>query len=254
MAGPQPLDSTDRRPLWEQVLADLERRLAEGEFRERFPTDLDLMDDYEVSRHTVREAVRRIEATGLLVRQRGRGSFVRREVFEQPLGSLYSLFRSLEERGHDQTSVTRRLEVRRETAPATRLGLPDDAELVFLERVRLVDGQPLALDRVWLPAGVGAGLLEVDFSHTALYDELARTAGVRPVRGSELIRPVVPTASERRILDVDETTAAFLIERYTESTTGPVEWRESLVRGDRYGFRQSWNGPVETDEPGLEPA
>lgn len=254
MAGPKRLDSTDPRPLWGQVLGDLERRLAEGEFDERFPTDLDLMDDYEVSRHTVREAVRRIEAAGLLVRKRGRGSFVRREVFEQPLGSLYSLFRSLEEQGHEQTSVTRRLEVRREVAPAGRLGLPDDADLVFLERVRLVDGEPLALDRAWLPMGIGAGLLEVDFSHTALYDELARTAGVRPIRGSELIRPVVPTASERQVLDIDETTAAFLIERYTESTAGPVEWRESLVRGDRYGFRQAWDGPVESDEPGLAPA
>lgn len=254
MSGPTPLDSTDPRPLWEQILADLERRLAEGEFDERFPTDLDLMDDYEVSRHTVREAVRRIEAAGLLVRQRGRGSYVRREIFEQPLGSLYSLFRSLEERGHVQTSVVWALEARREAAPASRLGLPEDAELVFLERARLVDDEPFALDRVWMPMAIARDLLDVDFSRTALYDELARTAGVRPIRGSELIRPVIPTPTERAVLGLDEDDAAFLIERYTESASGPVEWRESLVRGDRYGFRQAWNGPVESDEPGLRPA
>ena len=88
MPGPTLPDSRDPRPLWAQILSDLERRLAAGEFDERFPGDLDLMDDYEVSRHTVREAVRRIEQAGLLVRERGRGSFVNRQVFEQPLGSL----------------------------------------------------------------------------------------------------------------------------------------------------------------------
>lgn len=254
MAGPNLPDSRDARPLWAQVLSDLERRLAAGEFDERFPTDLDLMDDYEVSRHTVREAVRRIEQAGLLVRERGRGSFVRREVFEQPLGSLYSLFRSLEERGHRQTSVVRRCEVRAEKAPARRLGLHPSSDLFFLERVRLVDDEPLALDRVWMPLDLARPLLEADFGHTALYDELARTTGVRPVKGSELIRPVVPTRSEREILAIDEATAAFLIERRTESVDGPIEWRESLVRGDRYGFRQRWEGPVEGGEPGLEPA
>jgi GntR family transcriptional regulator len=254
VTGPTLPDSRDPRPLWAQVLSDLERRLAEGEFDERFPGDLDLMDDYEVSRHTVREAVRRIEQAGLLVRERGRGSFVVREVFEQPLGSLYSLFRSLEAGGHRQTSVVRLREVRAEKAPARRLGLHPKAPLFFLERVRLVDDEPLALDRAWLPLVLAEGLLETDFSHTALYDELWRVAQVRPVRGSELIRPVVPTTAERRILGVEEGVAAFLIERRTESVDGPMEWRESLVRGDRYGFRQHWDGPATAGEPGLEPA
>lgn len=253
MPGPTLPDSRDPRPLWAQVLSDLERRLVEGEFDDRFPGDLDLMDEYEVSRHTVREAVRRIEQAGLLVRERGKGSFVVREVFEQPLGSLYSLFRSLEARGHRQTSVVRTCEVRAEKAPARRLGLHPTAKLFFLERVRLVDDAPLALDRVWMPAPIATPLLDADFSHTALYDELAARTGVRPLKGSELIRPVVPTETERAALEMDDATAAFLIERRTESIDGPLEWRESLVRGDRYGFRQRWEGPTEGGEPGLVP-
>lgn len=254
MVGPNLPDSRDPRPLWAQVLSDLERRLAEGEFAERFPGDLDLMDDYEVSRHTVREAVRRIEQAGLLVRERGKGSFVNREVFEQPLGSLYSLFRSLTERGHSQASVVRTCELRAEKAPARRLGLHPSTQLFFLERVRLVDDVPLALDRVWMPADLAEPLLDADFSDTALYDELARTTGIRPVKGSELIRPVIPTAVERTLLEMDDETAAFLIERRTESVDGPLEWRESLVRGDRYGFRQRWEGLTSQGEPGLEPS
>ena len=254
MPGPQPPDSRDPRPLWAQVLSDLERRLAEGEFDERFPTDLDLMDDYEVSRHTVREAIRRIDQAGLLVRERGRGSYVNRAVFEQPLGSLYSLFRSLEEQGHQPTAELRTREIRAEKAPALRLGLSPRAELFFLERLRLVDGEPLALDRVWMPADLARPLLDVDFTRTALYDELQEARGVRPVKGWELIRPILPSKGEQEALGIDDRTAVFLIERRTESVNGPIEWRESLVRGDRYGFRQHWEGPVEGGEPGLAPA
>lgn len=96
--------------------------------------------------------------------------------------------------------------------------------------------------------------MDVDFSRTALYDELHRTQGIRPLKGWELIRPVVPVKSDRGALDIDERTAVFLIERRTESVEGPMEWRESLVRGDRYGFRQEWDGPVEGGEPELGPA
>ena len=38
----------------------------------------------------------------------------------------------------------------------------------------LMTGTLLALDRVWMPATIGAPLLKVDFSHTALYDEMAK--------------------------------------------------------------------------------
>lgn len=64
--------------------------------------------------------------------------------------------------------------------------------LFRLERLRLAGEEPLALDTVWLPADIGAPLLEADFTHTALYDELAARAGVRLDGGREHIRGVVP--------------------------------------------------------------
>ena len=48
-----------------------------------------------------------------------------------------------------------------------------------MERLRLAGGEPLALDTVWLPGDLGAPLLEADFTHAALYDELAARTGVR---------------------------------------------------------------------------
>jgi DNA-binding GntR family transcriptional regulator len=63
--------------------------------------------------------------------------------------------------------------------------------LFRMERIRLAGDEPLALDTVWLPAHLGAPLLEADFTHTGLYDELAARAGVRVDGGREHIRAIV---------------------------------------------------------------
>jgi GntR family transcriptional regulator len=73
---PRPLDRTHPLPLWAQLEADLRRRLAAGAFDARFPTDRELVESYEVSRNTAREAVDRLCAEGLLERRRGRGTFI----------------------------------------------------------------------------------------------------------------------------------------------------------------------------------
>ena len=146
-----PLDRSSPLPLWAQLEAELRRRLESGEFENGFPTDLQLTETYEVSRHTVREAVRHLNKTGVLKRERGRGTVVNRTEFEQSLGTLYSLFQSVEATGVEQTSRVLRLEIVTDTIAANQLELPDDAEFVLLERIRLAGGAPLAVDRGLAP-------------------------------------------------------------------------------------------------------
>src|SRR6476661_3693656 len=131
----QAVDRSSPLPLWAQMQEDLRRRLATGAFAERFPTELELVEQYAVSRHTVREALRR-----LLDSARGRGTWIaQRQPIEQPLGSLYSLFQEAEERGMHQRSDVLALRAERNPEAAIKLGLPDDAELVYLERLRWAD-------------------------------------------------------------------------------------------------------------------
>ena len=120
------LDRTDPLPLWAQLQRDLSRRLSAGEFSGTFPGELDVARDYDVSRHTVREALRRLREAGVLESARGRPTQVRATI-EQPLGSLYSLFREIESRGMVQTSEV--LDQSLTTSPdaAAALGLPPDA-------------------------------------------------------------------------------------------------------------------------------
>jgi len=240
-AAPPEGDSPDAtRPLWRQVLDDLERRIAAGDISHRFPTDKELTEHYGVSRHTVREAVRRLRARGLVERHRGRGSFLSEQVLTQPVGGLYSLFQAVEEQGLEQRSEVLALERLRDPEAAERLRLPPRSELVHLERLRLADGTPLALDSVWLPLDIGQHILDVDFTRTALYDELAERGGVRMTEVEETIEPVIPDADARTLLELGDDEALLRVSRLGFSGDRPVECRVTLLRGERFRYTNSW--------------
>jgi GntR family transcriptional regulator len=228
-------------PLWQQVLTDLERRIGSGEISGRFPTDRELVEEYGVSRHTVREAVQRLRARGLVERHRGRGSFVRPDQLHQPVGTLYSLFRAVEERGLEQRSEVMVLDERVDAEAAARLDLAPDTPLVHLQRVRYAGEEPLAIDAVWLPAEVARPLLDADWGHTALYDELATRCGVRLTAATEVIEPSLPDEDARELLDLAEDEALFRIVRTGYVDGRPIECRIALVRGQRFAFTSSWD-------------
>jgi GntR family transcriptional regulator len=227
-------------PLWAQVLADLRERIATGEFTDRFPGDLELVAHYGVSRHTVREAVRHLQDEGLLERRRGSGSFVTGPTIEQPVGTLYSLFRSIEEQGLVQDSVVRVLEERQDQDASAALGC-EGQPLLYLERLRLADGEPIALDSSWLPLSVARPLLAADFHHTALYEQLAVQCGVTLTSGWERIRPTLPDRVQRDALGLAARQPVFAVERLGLADRKPVEWRHSIVRGDRFTFVTRWS-------------
>lgn len=235
-----PLDRRSPMPLWAQLEKKLRERLDAGEFDEGFPTDLQLTNDYEVSRHTVREAVRHLNKTGLLKRERGRGTVINRTEFEQSLGTLYSLFQSVESAGVVQTSQVLRLEIVTDSIAAAHLDVSEGTELVLLERLRLAAGAPLAVDRAWIPGEKARGLLDIDWSHTALYAELAESGAPVPNQGWERLTPVTPSAVDRTLLGLRKTDAVFFLERLGCRDGVAVEWRTTIIRGDRYRFVSDW--------------
>ncbi len=235
--GARSLDRRSPLPLWAQLRDDLHRRLAAGAFRDTFPGELSLTSEYAVSRHTVRTALRELRADGVVVAERGRRPRLAGPGgIAQPLGALYSLFASVESAGQRQTSLVRARELCTDGVVADRLGQAGDTLLFRLERLRLAGGEPLALDTVWLPADLAAPLLEADFTHTALYDELAARTGLRLESGREHIRSVVPSPAQRRLLRIPPATGALAIDRLGYAAGRPVEWRQSLIRGDRFSL------------------
>ena len=235
ITSPTALDRRGPLPLWAQLRDDLARRVAMGEFAEAFPSEMALVEAYGVSRNTVRDALRRLRADGMVVAGRGRRPRLGDQVeIQQPLGALYSLFASVESAGLEPTSVVRSLSVTTDPKVAERLECPGNTALVHLERLRLANGDPLALDRVWFPAQIAAPLLDADFTRVGFYDELASRTGIRLTGGRERLRAAMPSRQDRALLELPSRVAAFAIERLGFVRDRPVELRHTVVRGDRF--------------------
>jgi GntR family transcriptional regulator len=235
------LERTNPLPLWMQLELDLKRRIDAGEFESRFPGEYELVEEYGVSRHTVRDALRRLRFEGIVDSGRGRGSLLRRSRIEQPLGALYSLFRSVEASGLEQRSEVRVRDVRVDGPVAVRLERPVDTEFVYIERLRLVDGFPFALDRTWLPRTVAGQLLAADLTHCGLYDELAAYTGIRLTGGSEVITARMPDEATQALLAIPRGCAAMEVHRVGCLDHELVEWRETAIRGDRFSVTARWS-------------
>lgn len=238
------VDRTSPVPLWAQVHRQLGRRIAADEFVVEFPSEQELQTQYGVSRYTVRQALRQLRDEGVITAQRGRGTRVVGEPrLEQPLGALYSLFDSVEASGHEQRSLTLRFDEHADGVIAARLALEESTPLLHMTRLRLSSNEPLAVDRVWLPAALTRPLLDVDFQHTSLYQELRRRCGLRVTAGHEQITAVMPTPAERELLAIPPDAGAFRIYRlgYAGTEGRPIEYRDTLVRGDRFTFSADWS-------------
>jgi GntR family transcriptional regulator len=236
------LDRAGPEPLWRQLQHDLLSRVEAGEFSDSFPGELTLVEEYNVSRHTVRQALQRLRSDGVVLATRGRQPRVAPlPEIAQPVGALYSLFASVEEAGLDQRSVVQAFDVRADALVAERLDLEASTPLVYLARLRMAGDAPLALDRVWLPASVAAPLLDADFAHTSLYAELAQRTGTRIGHGREEIRAVIPTPGERAQLRCPHDVAAFSVNRLGFVGDRKVEWRHTLVRADRFALTATYS-------------
>jgi GntR family transcriptional regulator len=241
LAGaPVALPPDDGRPLYRRLLDQLRSDLASGRLRpgDLIPPELEIARSHGISRHTVRQAIVELAREGLLLRERGRGTFVAPPPIVRSLASFYSFAHEMKDRGLEfHTRVVHR-EVRAATpVVADRLDLLAGAPVIEMELLRLVEGAPVSLEFSITPHERFPGLLTADVTKDSLYDLMASLHGVTVTLGREELRPVVLDRRQASLLEVAPGSPAFHVERETLAGPEPVEWRRSLVRGDRYLFR-----------------
>lgn len=207
------------------------------------PGELELAAELGMSRHTVRHSLGVLAAEGLVRRQRGRGGGTRvldpatiDPVIERSLSNFYAFAWEVQARGADQRSfVLERKTIRPATSElAERLGAGPEVSVERVVRLRTADGEPLVLETAYLASRLTEGLDPQVLEQGSLYDALERLHGIRIVRARETIRPIALTRRAARLLGVAAGAPAFLVERHTFAEDGPIEWQESIIRGDRY--------------------
>lgn len=236
------LDYPDKpsKPLYFQIKSRLLDGIETGRYKpgDRIPSERELTDEFGVSRMTARQALKELENQGYLYRVQGKGTFVATPKLDQPLMALTSFTEDMRRRG--MTAAARVLSVGEPPAGphvGRALGIDSGAQVFRLERLRLADGQPMALEISHVPVEVCPGLADVDFSSTSLYFVLAERFGIRLRHGGQSLEAVSAGSYEAEVLQVREGVPLLLMERlaYGEGDRR-VEFVRSWYRGDRYRF------------------
>lgn len=240
---------TGHGPLYLQLQRHIADAIASGRLGpgDSLPPEREMASMTGLSRVTVRRGVQELVASGQLVQRRGSGTFVARKVerLEQALSLLTSFTEDMARRGR---SVESRWIGRGLFAPSPEevmaLGLGSADRVARLERVRLSDGLPLAIERASLSQQV---LPRPDQVESSLYSVL-EARGLRPVRAVQRISATNLGAADAGFLQVAPGAAGLRIERISYLPSGQViEFTRSLYRGDAYDFAVELKSAPDTD-------
>jgi GntR family transcriptional regulator len=239
-ANPAPAHS--HSPIYMQLAQDLRQQIVDGTISsgEALPSERDLSTLTGASRVTVRKAIDLLIDEKLLTRRQGSGTYVTPRI-QAPGSHLTSFSEDAEARGETTSTywVAKTLGTAGEEE-AQLLELEPGAAVVRLSRVRMADGEPLAIENATVPAGM---LPDPDTLGHSLYRALGEE-GNRPVSGQQKIRAAIADADEARLLGIEPGAEILRIERLTRREDGrPVELTRSAYRGERYEFVSELRGP-----------
>lgn len=232
------LDRQSSIPIFAQVKAAIEDAIERGEFQphRRIPSERELSIRFGVSRMTIRQALIELIGAGSVYTRTGKGTYVAERKIEQPLQRLTSFTQDITARGMRPSS--RLIGADLLPAPielAHALSIPAGSELVRIQRLRLADDDPLAIETSHLPHSRCPGLLDHDLERQSLYALLHERYGLELASAKQTIQASAPTKDERSLLDLPSGVPVLRIHRFTATRDGAAcEFVHSVYRGDRY--------------------
>jgi GntR family transcriptional regulator len=226
-------------PKYRQVADRLAADITAGRLKagDQIPPERAIAEDLGISRMTVRMAMRHLAERGMIEARVGQGTFVGAPVIQQQLSTLTGFTEEMERQGRRPGSIVTEAS-RRLPAPETALalGLPAGAEVWHIARIRLADGEPVALEITEVVADATPGLLDrADFGRTSLYAVLRDGYGLRPASAEQTLAAAAAESAVALPLGIAVGAPVLRLTRLTRDAGGRAfEHVRSVYRGDAF--------------------
>ncbi len=227
-----------RVPRYHRIAEALRARIRGGELQpgSRLDNQRQLAKSFGVTLMTLRQALELLEREHLITRRHGLGTFVAAPSIDYDILQLRRFAGDLQAKGEH---VATRLLGTRFAVPDRRitdaLGCGPRARVLVVERLRLVDGHPMSLQRSFLPGRIGDEVIRADLVHTPLHQVLEFKLGLVIERASETVSAVRLGRGEARELGCRAGAPAFESERISFDAGGaPVVFDRVFIPGDRF--------------------
>ncbi|MEM6691212.1 MAG: GntR family transcriptional regulator [Planctomycetota bacterium] len=247
--------SLQRNPVYQQ-LHDLLKQSLREEYRggDRFLSEREVSDRFDVSRATANKALSSLVSEGLLEFRRGIGTFVRPDLINYDVQSLVSFTEKAKAAGKEPSTTLLQFEKISSTeAPQDVQGSLETSasdSLIRMQRLRLANRTPVILEERFVVASVCPRLTRKQASGS-LYKAWVEKHGIEIAGADEIIRAVSLATSEAKHLGVSVRAPALEVIAigYAKSRVGgPFWWERTLYRGDQYEFHTRL-GPVQAATP-----
>ncbi len=234
------VDHANPVPYYIQVANDLRERLQAGEWHpgDQLPGEMALCQAYAVSRPVIRQALNQLLHEGLVLRQKGKGTFmaepkIREALFQQ----LTGFYQDMVDQGYTPlTQVRKQHVIPASRHVATQLSLQPGTPVIEIERLRSVQTDPIVLVTTYIPQVLCPALLSVDLAHQSLYAYLEQH-GLPIQRGRRTLEAVPAPPYEAHLLGVAPGTPTMLLNSVAYLRDGtPLEYYFAFHRGDRSRF------------------
>jgi GntR family transcriptional regulator len=232
------IDHNDKIPLYQQLIDELRSSLLCGEIQpgERIPTEKELSERYAVSRITVRKAIEVLSEEGLVVKKQGKGTFAEKPKFERKIIDPVSFSASCTYKGmRPGSKLIQRFVRSADGAERKALGLSQSDEILYIQRLRFVDNEPLLIENNYFPFPEYGFLLERDIDAHSLYETICAETGKEISKAHKTIEITSAAKSEADLLQVKIGSPLFYLRGIVyDENDRPVHLTAQFIRGDRF--------------------
>ncbi|KPK03535.1 MAG: hypothetical protein AMJ56_18940 [Anaerolineae bacterium SG8_19] len=235
------IDRESPIPLYYQLKELLAGRITSDEWQpgDMLPTEEQLQEQYELSRTTVRQALKELEFEGKISRYRGRGTFVSKPKISHSPDPHFNLTAYLTQQGMEPGwQVLSAGWVSATAEVADRLGVKAGSRVYQLQRLRMANEEPIGYHITHVIPALGEAIDENRLDQGGSLDYLHGPGQLEESYANRTIEAILASDETAKLLDVVKGSPILLIRRQVFNADGvPVEDMRAMYRGDRFQYR-----------------